>query len=162
MSGKSNIILVAVILIAVAVVGGAYINVLSGNNQGEAVTWADPNDRALVNRGEIVYVEICASCHGENLEGQPDWRVKNDEGILPAPPHDETGHTWHHPDELLFNITKDGGQKNAPEGFVSGMPGFGDVISDNDVWATLAYIKSRWPENIRKRHAQMSERMKAN
>ena len=28
--------------------------------------------------------------------------------MLPAPPHNETGHTWHHPDEMLFAITKYG------------------------------------------------------
>ncbi|MBL6933294.1 MAG: c-type cytochrome [Rhodospirillales bacterium] len=162
MSGKSNIILIAVILISVAIVGGAYINVLSGNNQNSTITWADPNDRALVKRGEIVYVEICATCHGDNLEGQENWQVKNQDGVLPAPPHDATGHTWHHPDSLLFQISKDGGQKNAPEGFISGMPGFGDVLSDDDIWASLAFIKSRWPEEIRKRHALIAERLKAN
>ena len=82
--------------------------------------------------------------------------------MLPAPPHDASGHTWHHPDQLLFEITKFGGQKNAPEGFISAMPEFGDILNDEEIWASLAYIKSRWPENIRKRHAQMSERMKVN
>ena len=30
------------------------------------------------------------------------------DGRLPAPPHDESGHTWHHPDAQLFAITKYG------------------------------------------------------
>ena len=41
------------------------------------------------------YQEYCASCHGVNLEGQANWRSRNQDGTLPAPPHDETGHTWH-------------------------------------------------------------------
>ena len=43
--------------------------------------------------GEAIYKQHCASCHGENLEGQPNWKTRNDQGRLPAPPHDETGHT---------------------------------------------------------------------
>ena len=56
-------------------------------------------------RGEAVYAEACASCHGANLEGQPNWRSPGPDGRLPAPPHDETGHTWHNPDRLLLQIT---------------------------------------------------------
>jgi len=162
MSGKSNIIIIGVIILVLGIVGSAYVNVLTTDETTPPITWADPANEKLVQRGQAVYDEVCASCHGDNLEGQPNWRVKNEEGILPAPPHDETGHTWHHPDPLLFTITKDGGQKNAPEGFISGMPSFSDIMPDEDIWASLAYIKSRWPEEIRKRHARMSERMKAN
>lgn len=159
MSGRSNIIIIAIILIVLAIVGGAYVNVLSGGN---AITWADPENQELVAGGKTIYTDTCAECHGENLEGQPNWRIKNEDGTLPAPPHDASGHTWHHPDELLFQITKDGGQKNAPEGFKSGMPEFADTLSDKEIWSVLAYIKSQWPDEIIKRHAQMSERMKAN
>ena len=63
---------------------------------------ADPNDAAQVAEGRAVYAAQCASCHGANLEGQPDWRVRLPNGRLPAPPHDASGHTWHHPDKALF------------------------------------------------------------
>ena len=46
--------------------------------------------------GETLYAVHCAVCHGANLEGQLDWQTPDENGILPAPPHDETGHTWHH------------------------------------------------------------------
>jgi len=163
MPNKLNIIIIAVILIVLGVVGSVYVNVLdSDGNEVKVVGWADPDDKALVARGDAIYAEVCGTCHGANLEGQVDWRQKTEDGMLPAPPHDASGHTWHHPDNVLFEITKFGGQKNAPKGFISAMPGFGDVLSDSDIWAALAYIKSRWPEDIRKRHALMSERMKAN
>ena len=35
-----------------------------------------PDDAALTARGEQVYREHCASCHGARLEGQPDWRAR--------------------------------------------------------------------------------------
>jgi hypothetical protein len=45
---------------------------------------------------------------GANLEGQPNWKERQANGRLPAPPHDASGHTWHHPDAQLFGITKQG------------------------------------------------------
>src|SRR5690242_532122 len=69
---------------------------------------ADANDPAQVENGQLVYAEYCASCHGEKLEGQPNWQRRLPNGRLPAPPHDESGHTWHHPDDHLFEVTKYG------------------------------------------------------
>src|SRR5215470_2108104 len=68
----------------------------------------DPKDAALVARGAAVYSQYCASCHGAHLEGQPNWRERQPNGRLPAPPHDASGHTWHHPDNDLFEMTKHG------------------------------------------------------
>jgi mono/diheme cytochrome c family protein len=67
-----------------------------------------PDDALIIARGEAVYVAHCASCHGKNLEGQPGWNAQDKDGFLPAPPHDESGHTWHHPDTLLFRIIAGG------------------------------------------------------
>ena len=69
---------------------------------------ADASNPELVALGAAVYVEHCASCHGERLEGEPNWRRRKADGTLPAPPHDATGHTWHHSDDLLFRLTRDG------------------------------------------------------
>ena len=114
-------------------------------------------DRNL-SAGQILYTNNCASCHGAKLEGQPNWQSLNSDGILPAPPHDATGHTWHHDNELLFEYTKLGGKGAlAARGitdFNSGIPAFGGVISDEDIWDTLAFIKSTWPE--REQDAQAS------
>ena len=82
-------------------------------------------------QGEDLYQQYCAACHGANLEGQGDWRSPGPDGRLPAPPHDETGHTWHHGDQLLFAYTKYGGAAlMAQRGmdFDSGMPGFEDTV----------------------------------
>jgi len=101
-------------------------------------------DRVLVARGEPLYRQHCASCHGAKLEGQPDWTSRNARGRLPAPPHDDSGHTWHHDDEVLFEVTKYGIARHAPPGYESAMPAFGKTMSDDEIVATLAYIKSRW------------------
>ena len=61
--------------------------------------------------GEENYQLQCASCHGVNLEGQPNWRDFKEDGSLPAPPRDGTRHTWYHDTKMLFEYTKFGGQK---------------------------------------------------
>ena len=103
--------------------------------------------------GSLLYAEHCASCHGADLEGQPDWRSPNDDGVLPAPPHDATGHTWHHDNVLLFEYTKLGGKRALAArdvtDFNSGMPPYEGVIADDDIWNILAYIRSTWPKQER-------------
>lgn len=105
--------------------------------------------------GEALYLQHCASCHGVELEGQPDWKTRKADGKLPAPPQDETGHSWHHSDKQLFAITKFGIEALVPD-YKSDMAGFGGVMSDEEIWAVLDYIKSQWPESIRKKQAEMS------
>ncbi len=124
---------------------------------------ADPDNRAQVALGRQVYMEACASCHGENLEGQPDWRVRLENGRLPAPPHDATGHTWHHPDELLFGMTKIGIAAVAGlDGYETDMPAFEGVLSDAEIWAVLAYIKSTWPPAVSARQANINQQYQQN
>lgn len=111
---------------------------------------ADAGDAQMVALGRQVYADQCASCHGPTLAGESDWRTRNPDGTLPAPPHDETGHTWHHPDQQLFDITKYGVERFAPAGYQSNMPAFEDILSDREIWAVLAFIKARWPEETRR------------
>lgn len=111
-----------------------------------------------IDRGKLVYDRFCLLCHGKNLEGQKDWRIRMSNGKLPAPPHDETGHTWHHADELLFGIIKKGLiPPYAPPNYKTDMPAWEDTLSDNDIIAVIAYIKSRWPEEQRKIQAEIND-----
>jgi len=124
----------------------------------EGKTPADPANPQQVARGKSVYARDCAACHGARLEGQPNWQDKLPTGRMPAPPHDASGHTWHHPDAVLFGITKHGlvPGKYAPPKYESDMPAFGGPLSDEDIWAVLAYIKSAWPESARRWQGDVS------
>jgi mono/diheme cytochrome c family protein len=125
------------------------------SKQDGLIRRADPSE---VARGRVVFDARCASCHGENLEGQPNWRARKPDGRLPAPPHDASGHTWHHPDEVLFAIAKYGlVPPYAPKDYPSDMPAFGSVLPDADIRAALAYIESTWPPDVWKLRNEMLE-----
>jgi mono/diheme cytochrome c family protein len=144
------------LLAAFAIVATAVLFVYARTIFSGSAPLADPANARQVTLGQTVYRDQCARCHGANLEGQPDWQRRKPDGRLPAPPHDATGHTWHHPDAQLFEITKGGlVPPIAPDDYQSDMPGFGHTLSDEEIWAVLAYIKSRWPADIRQRQQQI-------
>ena len=124
---------------------------------GDSLDRADASNAKAVAMGEKLYIAKCAECHGKNLEGQPAWRSAQEDGTLPAPPHDDTGHTWHHDDQLLFKYTKLGGAGVAPPSFKSAMPAFGADLSDSEIWAVLSYIKSRWSSKAQARQSQLNK-----
>ncbi len=105
-----------------------------------------------INRGALIYADYCASCHGVNLEGVPNWKQRQPNGKFPAPPHDSSGHTWHHHDALLLSIIADGG---APG--ISDMPAFGDRLTGDEMRAVLTFIKSTWGDEERETQWWMTE-----
>jgi mono/diheme cytochrome c family protein len=122
--------------------------------------WGCGEDRPApsnLSLGKVVYEQHCAVCHGAKLEGQPNWQRRLPNGRMPAPPHDDSGHTWHHPDEVLFGITKHGlVPPYAPKGYESDMPAFTGKLSDEEIRAALAYIESRWSPEVLKLRAEMA------
>lgn len=144
---RQNLIVGAALIAAAGAAALFYFN--SDMAKAER-TFISPSDPAVVAQGKKLYAQHCAACHGANLEGQPEWRKRMPNGRLPAPPHDESGHTWHHPDGMLVDIVKNGlvPGRTAPEGYQSDMPAFGKQLSEADVEAVLAYIKSVWPQEV--------------
>lgn len=113
-----------------------------------------------VQLGARVYAEHCASCHGLNLEGESNWQEQNVDGSFRAPPHDASGHTWHHGDATLLEAIRLGGSRfeGLNIGGTSLMPAYEQVLSPVEIEATLAYIKSTWPTDIQTRQWQASQR----
>jgi mono/diheme cytochrome c family protein len=139
-------VVILLIVVAVAMTRGRARTSLGG------ISRADPANAALVAAGRQLYDTRCASCHGARLEGQPNWQQQS--GVLVAPPLDETSPAWRRTDRWLFAIVKEGGQAVAPPGAVSAMPAFGGGLSDEQIWAALAYIKSTWPQHIQSAQPQ--------
>ncbi|WIV52343.1 cytochrome c (plasmid) [Marivivens sp. LCG002] len=108
---------------------------------------------ADLDAGKQLYADNCAACHGLSLEGQPHWKSAGPDGILPAPPHNESGHTWHHDTGLLVEYTRLGGRgalaaRGIPD-FNSGMPAFVKVLTERQILEILAYIRSSWSKDAR-------------
>ena len=85
----------------------------------------------LVARGKPIYQEKCATCHGDATTPPP---------LAAAPPHTQQGHTWHHPDRLLVEWILDG----VPLAEI--MPKWRGKLTEEEVRAVVAYIKTFWPE----------------
>ncbi len=116
---------------------------------------ADSPESAIIERGQTVYVANCASCHGENLEGQPDWKERNPDGTWRSPPHDDSGHTWHHDDAYILDRIINGTASLEPTMQAkSNMPAYGDQLTDAEIEAVLAFIKSKWSAETRQMQSE--------
>lgn len=134
----------------------AWVVAAKGQTVPEGLTFLGaPVTAEEISRGREVYANTCAACHGVNLEGQPDWKRRLEDGRMPAPPHDASGHTWHHADRQLFTITKLGVGAIVP-GYESDMPAYDGILTDAEITAVLAYIKSTWPERERGFQAEVT------
>ncbi len=143
-------VLLVTALISLLLIGSAR-DVLSGEKSASA--------KQVVAVGQAIYVKQCARCHGDDLQGQPNFRQRLPNGKMPAPAHDETGHTWHHADWQLFEITKTGRQPFRPPEYKTDMPAYKDILTDEEIWAVLASIKNSWPVNIQERQSEFSRTM---
>ena len=132
------------------------------SNKSNASINLNLTDSSIIENGKQIYAKNCASCHGINLEGQKNWMSRLPDGLMPAPPHDETGYTWHHPDRYLFMVTKYGIEELIGEKYLNNMPVYKDILSDEEIIAVLSYIKSTWPSKIKKIHDQINLRAKEN
>lgn len=141
--------------VALAALGLTY-SITLPTETAEASITLKPNEPAVVSLGKQVYAQNCASCHGIALQGQANWRKRGKDGYMPAPPHDETGHTWHHPDNYLFLMTKYGIEKMIGKTYPNNMPAYEGKLSDNEIIAVLSFIKSMWPNNVKRQHDQIN------
>lgn len=151
----------ALAAVAAVAVGVAIVRPWQQSQDAAGGVVVDWRDDALVAQGERIYAANCASCHGAALEGQENWQARGEDGLLPAPPHDETGHTWHHPDAVLFALTKYGPAAIAGDDYVSAMPAYANILADAEITAVLAFIKRQWPSAIRDRHDQLNAAYRA-
>jgi mono/diheme cytochrome c family protein len=105
---------------------------------------------ARLARGEELYQANCMRCHGGATGGS----------ISDIPPrHNAEGHTWHHPDCQLVDIVAAGMPRRPglPDDAPT-MPAFGDRLSDDDVRAILAYLKTWWKPDQRQSQEEVTAR----
>lgn len=155
---KHGLALVTGTLLAVVLVAAGVYSFGTTNAGPAPPQMLRPDSPQIVLAGARIYTQHCAACHGVRGEGQPNWRERDADGRLPAPPHDASGHTWHHPDAQLFAIVKHGLAKliDQPD-YPTNMPSYDGVLSDNEIVAVLSWIKAQWPQEIQARHSQLNE-----
>jgi mono/diheme cytochrome c family protein len=144
---KGRFLVAASIIAAGITVGSIYWDRWSNGH----ATAADPANPAQVALGRSLYDQHCAFCHGASLAGKPGWDREYPSGGRPALPLDGSGAIDRLADRDLFDVTKFGGQPFSPPAYRNDMPGFEGRLSDADIWAALAFVKSRWPEEVRER-----------
>ncbi len=98
-----------------------------------------PIDEKLAAEGERLYLASCAACHGVDLAGDPNWKIPRDDGTYPPPPHDASGHTWHHPTSQLVDIVLSGTTELGGT-----MPGFAGRLDEEQIRAILEYFRTTW------------------
>ena len=126
--------------------------VVACTSPGEPVAEVEGTSAASPARtarsGEEVFATICATCHGSEGRGQPNWHIPNEDGTMPAPPLNGDGHTWHHGDGFLYRIVQNGGRfQEDPDllpDFRSAMPAFGAQLTREETIAVISYIKGLW------------------
>jgi mono/diheme cytochrome c family protein len=146
---KPNWPLIFIVAAGVALIGAGVFILRPASTQPDSTPsslFEQPNipplptlDVQQVARGEALYAQYCASCHGPNGEGDPNWQIRNADGSFKPPPHDSTGHTWHHADDLLVDLIATG--SDFPQ---TQMPIFGDKLGDEEILAIIEYLKSGW------------------
>lgn len=96
-----------------------------------------------VGQGEQLFIQNCASCHGNKAEATSNWQKTLPNGKYPPPPLNGTAHAWHHPKKILERQVLQGGEKLG-----GWMPAFKGKLTDTEVDAVIAYFQSKWNDEI--------------
>ena len=90
-------VLIFIICLAIIIITLLYfVNPNPIESKNNEITKMEIDEKLIsqINLGKSLYVTHCASCHGDNLQGHPNWSAKKDEdGHNHSPPLNGTGHT---------------------------------------------------------------------
>lgn len=95
-----------------------------------------PSARGDRQNGEKLYQKYCSSCHG--AEGKGDGPLAP---VYSPRPQDHTSDKYMsaRSDHELFIAISQGGRASGGSQF---MPGWGEMLSDKEIWDIVAYIRS--------------------
>ncbi len=110
-------------------------------------------DPALLAQGEQIYQQHCADCHAADASGAPNWRKRDTEGLFPPPPLNGSGHAWHHSNEVLANLIRNG----SPDG-KGRMPAWAGKLSEQEITAVITWFQSLWPQQVYDAWFEMQQR----
>jgi mono/diheme cytochrome c family protein len=111
---------------------------------------------ALLTRGQALYTQHCAACHGDRAQGAFAWERPGADGKYPAPPLDGSAHAWHHPTAQLKQTIREGTLKLG-----GNMPAWKGKLTEADTQAVIAWFQSTWPDPIYAAWADIDRRSRA-
>jgi cytochrome c len=149
---KILIYLFCIIVIIIGIIQFINFNNEKKTNLEETISLEQAN--IMISKGETLYMSNCASCHGSQLEGKKNWTSgKDEDGQSLPPPLNGEGHSWHHSPDQLFQIIRYGFKIYNPN-YQGKMQG-NEILSDEDIWSILEYMKSVWPKKIRDQYKSL-------
>ncbi|MDH5559391.1 MAG: cytochrome c [Deltaproteobacteria bacterium] len=114
--------------------------------------FSKPANKESLALGKTVFNKHCVTCHGDEAAGENKAFIKGgikEDGGYWAPALNGTAHTWHHPDQALFEIIKKGSIASD-----SPMRAFENRLNDEKIVAVIHYFQSLWPPEVKLRAAQ--------
>jgi mono/diheme cytochrome c family protein len=99
-----------------------------------------PYTRRSIAEGKKYYLVNCVECHDEAGKGTGR---RDFTGTPPADLTDPDAWTHGTSEQAIFKSTKDG----TPDD----MPPYKDKMTDEEIWHTVNFVRSLWPENKRPR-----------
>ncbi len=151
---RSRFTLIAAI-VAMVVTG---VVMLIERRLAATATDAQPDRPAQVALGRTLYRQHCSYCHGIDREGHEDWQPGTQVAAGLPTALDERSPSVDRSDRQIFEWIRYGGQPFLPAGVRSQMPAFEFNLTEAQVWAVVAYLKNRWPEEVLARHERANKR----
>lgn len=96
---------------------------------------------AQIDKGETIFQQNCASCHGAKAEGSAGWQQAS--GEKAAPPLDGSANTRNKSIEQLLEVIRQGSIQIG-----GSMPAFKHALSEREMLQTVAYFQSKWPDKV--------------
>ncbi len=101
-----------------------------------------PRTDSVLARGRWVYETFCASCHG--IRGWGDGPAAA--ALFPPPPAlAAIARVPALPDGYLFQRIREGGRLRG-----TAMPAFDSLLTEEDIWSVVAYLREGFPDVARK------------
>lgn len=113
-----------------------YLKSLPGDPQRDGTPWQYQAATANTGPGAHTYATRCASCHGLDGKGQPEW----------MPPLAGATSALAKESASAINITLNGSQRVVAAGVPDAyrMPAFREQLSDQEIADVLSYMRSTW------------------
>ncbi|ROM33582.1 alcohol dehydrogenase [Pseudomonas poae] len=113
-----------------------YLKSLPGDPQRDGTPWQYQNAVVDTRPGAHTYATRCASCHGPDGKGQPEW----------MPPLAGATSALASESASAINITLNGSQRVVAAGLPDAyrMPAFREQLSDAEIAEVLTYVRSTW------------------